>query len=199
MPYTLVSLFPKQIVEDIPTYGPSQFVIPAGPSVLVLPEVHTWQYIGENRTLRVPVPERQVAEEIVRSFTSSRVGIESGMSPALGLVEGAKNLKTVRELHPELINKLNGEQVAWFSTIVKRADDDWQKFRQHRQITDDQRMAAKALGLKREWIDVHKAEDFIECPACGTRLVKTVAICRDCGCIVNASLMTNLKFVGKAS
>lgn len=199
MRYTIVSLYPEEIVERVHTYNPPDFVIPAGPSVYHVPEnVSYSEYINEGKSRRIPVDAKELAHELVRSFTTSIEEFTPITMPALAVIEDEKYLsyEEVSKKHFKLITEINGKQLEWFQALIRKADDSWQVKRQHRFITRTQKLAAKALKLTREWAEVKKAEDMLSCPACGNLVSKSVAICGNCNCITNEALVRDLKFLG---
>jgi len=171
MPHTIVSIYPKEIVEQIPTYNPSTFIIPAGPSVYVVPEnVKTWRYVGEEKSITLPVEAKMLADEIVFSFGTTAEGVRQGLRPGILTVEGKYDtFEAFKKDKPHYVMGMELQQKEWFTDLVKTADDSWQVKRQHRLITNHQKLACKSLGLKREWAEITRPEDITACPACGRR------------------------------
>jgi len=108
--------------------------------------------------------------------------------PGLFAVEEVYTAKDVRKIFPNKVNTALKNTVAWFEGLVKIADDDWQRYHQHKMITDVQREACRYLGLDREWN--FSAFDVVSnvCPACFTQVNPKAIVCSSCKCIIKPEL-----------
>jgi len=75
------------------------------------------------------------------------------------------------------------------------ADDDWEKSRQHKFISDIQRYAAKSLKLVRPWIiSTITDQGLIKCVACQSNIDSKAIICPNCRCIIDMDKYKTLQF-----
>src|SRR5438132_14196669 len=89
------------------------------------------------------------------------------------------------------------QQKNWFIKLIKLADDDWEKTRQHKFISDMQRYAAKAVGLERPWIiKPMMLEDnkVIKCLACQSPISPLAIVCPNCKFILDKEKFESLQF-----
>lgn len=203
IPATLVSLVPFEIHEEKPGLIPSSYRIPASdgrPKVLVIGEAVHDVYIDAQRgTLRVKNAPYEVARAIVFDYLIAQIAVSEDAHPALFFVNGKYTTDEVEKQFPVELMKFRNKQMAWFKELVKMADDDWEKTRQHAAISDTQRYAARALNLDRPYLikDVEKGMKPIEtflCPACGSDLIQGVAVCRYCACVIDKEKHAKLAF-----
>jgi len=201
---TLVSLFPLEVLEKKPLI-PSVYQVAASraddePQILIVREGIFHVYLDEFRgMMTIKTPAITVAESIVRDFMDSQYMAEESARPALFSLPGEW---TVDELtmNPDQRARIQSEvrkQYEWFKRLILIADDEWSKFHQHRMITEVQKVAATRLRLNREWAVEYTPENNIDCPACGVLINRKVAVCKDCGCIINAELYDSLQFTGE--
>lgn len=198
---TIVSLYPLEFNEFIPFVFPSRYVVPESdgkvPQVLTISDsyyiVDNW--VGDNNIpLKIPIPAEEQADSVVRDFLTSCPQVDEDSAPAIFWLPGEVSKEDVIKNHSSKIAKALLRQKSWLTRLVQQADDDWQRFRSHRSITDLQRLAVKLLGLDREYMIVTK--DLAMCPACGTSVVPTQALCGNCRCIINKAAYDKLQFAG---
>lgn len=88
---------------------------------------------------------------------------------------------------PAQLAKAKADQIKWFQLIFKEATDSWSRYHLHKTITDNQRLAAKALyaageiaGLP-EWVTPSRVESgFKTCPQCAEQIRSAAKVCRFC-------------------
>lgn len=199
---TIVSFYPQDIDEFVPFLHPPRYHVDASdgknPQVLVIEDAH---YYLENRTgddrppIRVPVPADQLAASLVYDFKNSMIEREEGCEPAVFCVPGEFTPDGIVKSFKDQITKELAKQKNWFQRLVRKGDDDWQKFRQHKMISDLHRLAASQLGLgDREWATIVK--DITTCPACGVTVATNQVVCQNCRCILNSEAYKKLQFAG---
>lgn len=202
---TIVSLFPLPVFEKKPLI-PSIYQVPASkeelrPEVLVVNEGMFHVYLDEYRgMLTIRTPALTIADSVVRDFLDGQYLLSEESRPALWSIPGEW---TALELfgdkdQKERVYKEHSLQLEWFRRLIFIADDEWNKFHQHRMITEVQRIAAGRLKLNREWALEFKPDNLTDCPGCGTTINKKVAVCRDCGCIINMEIYKTLQFTATA-
>ena len=201
---TIVSLFPLEVVEKKPLI-PSVYQLDASrsdsePEILTVREGIFHVYLDEYRgMMTIKTPAITVAESVVRDFMDSQYMAEEIARPALFCLPGEWTLNELLA-NNEQQARMEAEvrkQYEWFKRLILVADDEWSKFHQHRMITEVQKIAAMRLRLNREWAVEYTPENNIDCPACGVLINRKVAVCKDCGCIINAELYNSLQFTGE--
>lgn len=203
MKCTLVSLCPFPIRESKPGLNPGIFVLPSAdtlkhePQVAVITDSEMGVYQLEGRVFKATEPSDKLAAAICWDHNRSQLEYDEGdvsedrlpSEPAFFWVEGELTAKEVKDKFPEKIQLALKKQAEWFRRLVAVADDEWQKSHQRKFITDRMRLAAKCLGLKREWISVvpvgTEALNVANCPSCDTPVNANAAVCKHCGAIVN--------------
>jgi hypothetical protein len=186
---SVISIVPIAIKEVKPLI-PAEFYLPAAsleePAILLLSNGINDVYVGEGRgqagphrsVIRVPVMADAIAEAVVNDWVDVQYGIVRPSSiPGLFWAPGhvqAKNLKAELE-------QANEFQMNWFKNLVKLADDDWQKYRQHKTISDIQRYAGNFLKLERPWmLDREIVLQLSECPSCFEKVNPKAIVCAHC-------------------
>lgn len=197
---TLVSLLPYQPPpEHKPHILPSTFVIPAadpewgfgilhvGEGVHFIPDV-----FNDKNNHRILTPPYEMARSIIEDFSSAQLGIEDGAAPGLFFVEGGLTPAEVKRTCGEQLAAAKLKQENWFKGLVVMADVDWVRNKNAMAVSDLQRNAAKALGLKREWLDITTIETAI-CPFCKVSVQPDAIKCHSCHEIVNIKLYKEMK------
>lgn len=195
----VVSVFPFAINEDKPGVIPRYYHIPPVKQgdIEILKIGSTMMLIDladRPEKLKVDVSPAIIATSLIRDFATSQLAYDSESAPGLFAVSGQGLTKDkIKKEYPEEIERARQRQNNWFRKLVFLADDDWSKYHQHRLVSNLQRIAAKNLGLEREWlVDVAPPK---ACPACGSSLPNAnVAVCFRCGAVINESLAKTFKF-----
>lgn len=205
---SIISIVPFKIgPEEKPGLYPGSFTIPASkngiPEILIIGSSIHYVEVDVDKSIRVEDPSYIVAESIVYDYVSSQLGVQPETSgnrgPGIFWKSGRYDLNKVYKELTDDLNKAKERQNNWFLDMIKIADDDWEKFRQHRVITDMQRAAAKLLNLERPWSVAVTDIKSIKCPACQNVLNSDVIVCPNCRCIINLDKYKTLQFatVGK--
>ena len=193
-PSTLVSIVPFGIEEVKPGLTPSRFIIPASedgePKTLKINGCLHFVYIDEDRgSMPVRTPSNELASSIVRDYLGSQLEarLEAECYPGLAWIPGDVSVVEVKLKHKDVLDLLRRCQGNWFEALVRLADDDWEKNRQHMTISDTQRFAARALGQERPWIiNIPVSEgDIPRCPACMSQVNTKAIICAVCKMVLN--------------
>ena len=198
---TLISFVPFPIEEWKPGLYPGNFNIkPAKndiPECLVIGDSIYFVEIDENRTITVRNASDEVARAVVQDYLISNLSIslEEQIYPAFFWQEGEWNPIDVLTKLSDKVSFLLGKQREWFVRLVKMADDDWEKTRQHKTISDMQRFACKSLGLSRPWVIVPvKPGANKECIACRSLVHPEAIICPQCRAILNIEAWKKMQF-----
>lgn len=203
---TIVSIYPKAIVERKPTIQPGLFEIPAGsmdnPGILVVGTSSWWSYSGDYRpTIEVPNSSVQIADSIIGDFC--RGMLECNMEdarPGLFFVPGEYTPVEIKisEKLKDVFKDVNAKQRNWFMRLVKIADSLWARSNGNPlAIPDESRMAAEQLNLKdKPWMMDYQTVQLVPCFACGSLKNATFPVCATCKA-VDPNYKGEIKFAGQ--
>lgn len=199
---TLVSLVPREIREFKPGLVEPHVIIPAAPmNDFVTRHIHDNAYPlyldAERGSRLIPEPVGMFAEAIVRDFVIAQIEIEleTNSIPGLFWVYNSIGREAIKKDHAALLAQNLANQTRWFQRLVRRADDDWNRFHMHSSIADIQRIAARSLNLEREWMYVTAEVGNERCPACSSILtVPPPVVCPTCQCILDKTKYSRLEF-----
>ena len=197
---TVFSIVPLDIFE--PKRG--VYPIDGKPYVLPRPEpgkctiLHvndavTYMYVGIDATpdksgsIKMILSGEKVARAIVEDYINSQLAVDDVSKPGIIWRPGELN-----KISPEDAKILIDTQTRRFRELVKLADDEWSKHHQHKFITKLQAIAARELGLDRDWANEPKPPK--KCPACLTNLDPAAGICYNCKVIVDPEKIKGLAF-----
>jgi hypothetical protein len=201
---TVVSIVPFPISEAKPGIYPGYFNLPASkdeePVVLAIGNSKCYiPRLEGQKPIEARLPAEEIAAAIVNDFIHAHLGTDEGAHPGLFWLEGNVSSTDVLVKHAEKLAAASQAQKNWFVNLVKIADDDWVKGnKKHIFISDIQRIAAKSLGLEREWIIKipEKVIKLMACPACTTQINSEAVICPSCRAVINAKKYKELQFAG---
>ena len=211
MPSTIVSAMPMKIHEQKIGIIPAEYTIPAATDeesirTLVIKDAEYAMYTGgeQNEWIHLPIRSFPLAQAICNDYCSALPEVGRDQRPAVFPLNGEFTVEEVTEFHGEQYDEAMEKHVRWFKRLVAVADDEWQKFRQHRMINDLQRLAVDYLGLERDWRNAITPSELMRCPACASVCMSDVAVCANCRCIMDAEKYKTLQFahevpVGSAS
>ena len=201
---TVISIVPFEIHKNKPGLFPGIFDIPAcvdfnKPSILYVEESMFFVEVDVDRSIQVKVPPGDVAKSLVYDYATSclEYNDHNNAGPGIFYIDDEYTQgRVIRDLKDELKNAQE-RQHNWFLSLVKLADDDWQKSGGiQRTISDTQRYAARHLNLERPWlIDTKELGiDTIKCVACRSMIASDAIICPNCKLIINMESWKSLKF-----
>lgn len=198
---TIVSLFPFEVHERKPlipsVYRVAPALVESEPTILHVQEGRFYVYLDEFRgSMTIKTHAMTIADSVVKDFLDGQFVIDSAARPAIWTIAGEWAVPEILadKEQQERIKIEHVIQLQWFKRLVSLADDEWNKFHQHRMISDMQRVAGKRLRLNRDWMVEMTPENLIDCPACGTTINKKVVVCRECGCILDPVRYKTLQF-----
>ena len=200
---TVVSIFPKHIIERKHTIEPGRFELKPGsfevPSLLVVGPSSWWKEIDENQPiLEIPQHSVQIAESIVRDYCNGILACDMADNmPGLFHVSGSVDLQTLRKNYQPQLEVANRKQRNWFSVLVKMADTLWSRTNGNPlTISDDMRLAARSLNLvNKEWLKDSQAVELSRCVACGHLGNPAYPVCSNCKAINNKKLAEELGLI----
>ena len=191
---TIVSVYPKGFVEIKHTIQPGIFKMSPGsiekPSILVVGPSSWWRDLGEEQPfLEIPNTSVQVADSIVKDFCNGLLGCNMTDSmPGIFWVPGEHTISKIQlEFRAEL-DKAQAKQKNYFRSLVQMADGFWARSNgSPLAISEDMRMAAKALGLDsgKDWMKDFTMLAKSECPACGSPYNPMFPVCSVCKAVIN--------------
>lgn len=202
---TIVSIYPKAIIERKYTIEPGLFEIPAGrfenPSILVVGTSSWWSYSGDTRpTIEVPVSSVVVAESVVKDFSNGMLACDMvDARPGLFFVPGELNILELKVRYKNALEEANVRQRAWFMNLVKIGDSLWARANGNPLcISEEMRIAARELSLNdKPWIKDFHTIELKPCFACGSLKNPLFPVCQVCRAIDPAhTLAKDIKFAG---
>lgn len=202
---TIVSIVPFPITEFKPGIYPGNFEIKGSknniPEILVISDSIYHVEIDENRTITVKCPSEDIAKSIIEDYVISNIAFdrEEDAAPGIFWKAGVYDLGGVLGKLKEDLDIAKERQQRWFKKLVEMADDDWEKTRQHRSISDIQRYAAKWMNLERPWIistiiNTAPVVETVKCIACQSSISKEAIVCPQCRCILNMEKYKTIQF-----
>lgn len=202
---TLVSIVPLPIEEVKPGMMPSAFILPASeddePVCLSISNCSTSIYIGDKKSIKVPLHPKDVATAIVFDYNTSNLlaQVDRGIHPGFFWVPDILDAAGVKKNFASKLAAAKKAQNLWFMALLKESDDTWQRYHQHRMITDLGRIAARRAGLVREWLVEEQTAETTLCPACNSFIRGKAIVCKDCHCILDVDGYAKLSFANKAA
>lgn len=190
---TIVSIYPRQINENILGVFPGRFEIPAGskenPGLLVVGTSSWWKDIGEEQPLlEIPVHSVAIAESIVKDYTKGLLGANpDDAGPGIFYIPGEHKLADIKSNYAHLLDLAEKRQRKWFGNLVKIADTLWSRSNNNPlAISNDARLAAEYLNLKdKPWLQDFRTIEQVPCKACGFMVNPAFPVCGNCKAIVN--------------
>lgn len=201
---TVVSIYPKDIVERKPTIQPGIFHVKAGsyanPSVLVVGSSSWFKEVdAEQPLLEIPDGSVQIANAIVRDFCNGLLGSNMNSSmPGLFWVPGEFSVSEIKKNHRVELDKALAKQVTYYRALVKMGSGMWAKTGGNPlSISDDMRLAAKELNLSDtlDWMKDFSMMGNLNCKACGFSVKPGYPVCSNCRAIVDVDQAKELGIV----
>lgn len=210
---TVVSLVPMDIDEMKYGVYPGIFKIKKSdgqtPQLLKVDQSIYYQYVGEGRGeygeiqgkptrsyIMREINANTMAQSIVNDFLDGQISRTPGLAePGIFWLPGNVILPTILDKFSNLVKDALERQHNWFVALVTDADDGWEKHRQHKLITDTQRMAAIQLKMDRPWLLKLKQEsDKVRCFACRVEIMKDSIICPNCKAVLDLEKYKTVQF-----
>jgi len=200
---TIVSIYPRRIVEYKYTIQPGVFDLAAGseehPSLTVVGPSSWWRDIGEEMPLiEIPNGAIQVAESVINDWANGLLMCDMDSSmPGIFFVPGELTIEKIRADYSDALKTAVAKQKNWFQNLIKLADHGWaQTNGSPRAISDLMRIAAEALNLKdRDWMRNFVEITKIQCAACGNLRNPAYPVCSSCNRIVDIPLAKKLGII----
>lgn len=209
---TIVSVYPREIVDIKPTLFPGRFTIPpAGQNDFSLLIISGASYFIPSQIEKQPPTEVQVnsmmlAESILHDSIPTMNLVTSAARPGVFCIPGEYTKHTIlaykhadgRSFQELLETAKNWQQNYWVS-VIEEADYFWSKSSGNpKTIPDDARLAAKILGVEKvkPWMNNVVASELTNCKACGEMINPAFPVCKFCHSIIDPekAKLLNLKF-----
>lgn len=196
---TIVSIYPKELNEIKETISPGRFIIPAGsyekPSISIIGPSSWWREIDEKQPLlEITNSSIQVAESIVKDYCKGLLAFNAADSmPGIFWVPGEFTMSAVKDKYSSLLNKAQTHQKNWYANLVRMADSLWSASNGNPLvISQDMRMAARELGLSKDWTKDFALIQRVPCVACGSPRNSDFPVCPSCHAVVDKELASKL-------
>jgi len=190
---TVVSIFPVAIDEYKPTIQPGRFKLAPGsydlPTLLVVGPSSWWREIDDDQPLlEIPNSSIQVADSIVKDYCNGL--LESNMRdvmPGLFYINGEKNIAQVKTEYKNKLDEARENQKRWYAALVRMGDILWARSGGNPLSIDDfMRMAARELGLIKDWISGSEPNmELKKCVACGNVNNASIIVCPNCHVVLD--------------
>lgn len=202
---------------------PSTFRIPAclnekgisypdfGPITVPILDAKTKFYRMEGEWIEAPIIAFSLAKSIVYDFVSSCLDVDissdSFIGPGLFAIDGSydradkvienydekKANDWVRTEFGKELERIHLAQDRWFQLLVRRADNEFARTRSHRSVSDVHRLAARRLGIERDWTKDITLQAILKCPACRLSIDPLAVICPNCKFVLDAAKLAELQ------
>ena len=194
---TIVSLIPFDLNEEKPVY-PGHFFISGAKEndieILVVENAIAFKYVDEYRgTDKINIDSEDLARAIVEDYATSQLAVmpSDDIIPGLFFIPGEHTKIEIKTKYKDIVAEYRAKQVKWFEILVRMADDDWEKTRQHKVISGIQRYAARFLNIDRPWLIEPKME---KCIACRSTVEAEAIICPTCKTVLKPEEFKKLQF-----
>jgi hypothetical protein len=198
---TIVSIYPREIVDVKPTLFPARFVIPAAKdndfSLLIIEGA---SYFIPSPVEKQPPTEVQVnamalAESILYDSIPSMNLVSATHRPGVFAIPGEFNKTNIlKYVHADgrsfqqLLNAAREWQMSYWTDIMNEADYFWSASNGNpKAIPADAKLAAKILGIEKTkpWMSNVVASELVNCKACGEMINPAFPVCKHCHHIID--------------
>ena len=200
---TIVSIFPKEILEIKHTIEPGKFLIPSGdfekPSILVVGSSSWWKDIDVDQPmLEIPHSSIQIADSVIKDYCNGVLGCNMADSmPGLFFILGEHSKIDIKLKYKKELEIVKAKQDNWYKILVRLADSLWARSNGNPLvICDEMRLAARSLNFNdKAWLKDFQTAELVRCVGCGGMRNPMYPICPSCKLIDSTHpLAGNLKF-----
>lgn len=205
---TIVSVYPREVVDVKPTLFPGRFVIPASTtdsfSLLVIEGASYFipSPIEKQPPTEVQVNSMMLAESILHDSIPTMNLVTQGARPGIFCIPGEHNKLSIHKYKhadgrefKELLETAKGWQANYWTAVIDEADYFWSKSNGNpKVIPEDAKLAVKILGLEKvkPWMNNVVASELINCKACGEMINPNFPVCKHCHAIIDAKKAKDL-------
>lgn len=200
---TVISIYPKEIVEVKYTLQPNTYQVPAGsydnPALVVFGSASWWREIDpEQPLLEIPVSSVQIASSVINDYCNGLLACNMGdKMPGLFFLPGEIDLDLLKKKYQKLIDAAQEKQKNWYATLVKLGDVMWARTNGNPiAISDDMRFAARELKMDKPWVKDFQHMSLVPCRACGAMRNPLYPVCQVCKAVADpeSAAKLGLKF-----
>lgn len=191
---TVVSLLPIELHEDKPFMLPGTFIVPAAKygDIAFLHVEEGIHYIPNplvdegkpGSSFKTVTPPSEMARSIVEDYVSANIATGEDAQPGLFWVEGRLVREEILRFYFNQVAEAKRKQDNWFKNLIAMADADFTKNKNKMSVSDLQRMAARCIGYRAEWVDF-AGESVKQCPFCTISIPIDAVKCPNCREIVD--------------
>jgi hypothetical protein len=178
---------------------PGVFDLAAGtydnPSQLVVGPSSWWRELSTDEPLlEIPVSSVMVAESIVRDYANGLIECNmNDIMPGLFFMPGVVPVDKLKKEHKSILDFANTKQNNWYLKLIEMGDILWARTQGNPlSISNDMRIAAKALGKEKDWLKNYTNTEVARCKACGTMINTSIIVCPNCKVILDAERFKSL-------
>lgn len=191
---TLISVVPFLINEFKPGIYPGRFIVnpctdPKQPQFLNIGMsvyfIKQFNGDAELPDLVIKTTSKEIAKSVVNDYMLAQMDVTEECRPGLVWLSGEVTKQEFLTEHVSLYGHMIRAQNNWYGKLVQRADNDWNRYRNSKVVSDNQRFAARALGLEREYLMPDNTEIPIKCPSCFSQILPQAVVCSTCRFILN--------------
>ncbi len=189
---TVVSIYPRTVVETKVTLQPGIFEIKGGsfenPSVLVIGPSSWWKDVDiDQPLLEIPVSAVRIADSLIRDYCNGILGVGGDRMLGWFYIPGQHTADEIKKNYKAELEKARIQQNNWFEETVRITDVLWSQSNGNPlTVSDDAKMAAHHLGMKdKPWLKDAIIVSMKPCPACGTLTNPGFPVCPNCHTIVD--------------
>lgn len=129
--------------------------------------------LGDKHTSEFPIFPEDIAVDLAREINA-----DAGADSFLGVFVCGPDGPSAEELHAA-----HARLEKFYKWCVRQGDDEWQRTGRIIMIPDIWKRAATYLKLRRDWCS--EIQPNLDCPGCGTPVKPAVAVCKECGCVID--------------
>jgi hypothetical protein len=203
MKSTVISLLPYDYKAEFPGVLPPYVLIPALEiealkrgdfNVIHVDDCSGWIPTLDGKAVKQYYPGEMVAGSICADHIASSMYSTPEAFPGLKSLPGVHQKDEIKKSFSDELKGLDKTQRAWFSILVRIADDVWRSpgGQQSGTISDLQRLAARIVAPDKPWINDVRV-DLIPCPACTMSIPAAAMICPQCKTVVNQEYYKTFK------
>jgi len=191
---TVVSLLPREIFEEKPFMLPGVFRIPAAKygDISILHVEESIHYIPNplidegkpGSSFKTVTPADEMARSIVDDYKNAHIATSEDAEVGLFWVSNRLTNEEVWLMHRTEIDEAKKKQDNWFRRMIAMADADFVKNKNIMAVSDLQRLAARCLGVKKEWVEF-AGENTKQCPFCTIAVPVDTIKCPNCREVVD--------------
>lgn len=198
---TIVSVYPREVIDIKATLFPSRFIIPAAKnddfSLLIIEGASYFipSMIGSQAPTEVQVNSMMLAESILHDSIPSMNLVTSNARPGVFCIPGEYDRTSILKYKhadgrsfKELLELARTWQQNYWTSVIDEADYFWSKSNGNpKVIPEDAKLAVNILGLEKAkpWMNNVVASQLINCKACGEMINPIYPVCRHCKAIID--------------